>query len=631
MQSWLARLFRPTAAPAPARVATALTGTPSAPKGILAQDRALNASAVVYPPQDPGLPLVPVETLLFDQAELLGMLRVHAAESPEQLQLRFMGPIERLAAHINILPATSHSVFSGAGGLFRASLETAFRSFRGADGRIFTGEHGVEQRHRLESRWRYVCFLAGLLYPVGSSLAGMLVTEQNRQWSPQLDALLDWQPEPGRIYVTWTAPDAQPGPAPLAALIALRIAGRENVEWLNAGSPSLIAALTDIVSGTQGATHSIAGDLVRHMWATVREQEVARRPQNYGKLTVGSDVAPYLLDAMVANWGKAWRLNESIAYADTTGLYLQWPAAGQQMLAYCADSGFAGIPSTEAGLLSVMVSNGIVSPGGAGLGLVQIADSNGEIVPAVKLARPALLLGADLPLETFATGRKVLLDAIRADDPLAAAEAGKATEKTAAAPALKKAPPVLNVITPSEVLGESGDDAASEDEDSDEERTDEPGATAAAPPVAPTNDVTTAPPVPPAPPARPRKASAGGRLEEGAEIKFSDLLPQEVSESMPAYYAEMLGRIVHVWRTRDMPVKVMRMCEFGAAVDLDLLKQFTEDVPAFLAALGERGHIYTHSSTPGKLIYPIAEREGSKSKHTCFILAMHTVRKLGLQ
>jgi hypothetical protein len=629
MRSWLSTLFNRALNPAVAAEQATVHPLRVAAEAL----RTSNVlSDVVYPPQDPGLPIATPNSLLADQNELISMLKLHAASTPAHFEERFLGPIRRVGEYVNLLPGSANAAFSGAGGLFRACVETAFATFRASDGRIFTGEHGVEARHKLEGRWRYVCFLAGLLYPVGGALNAMAVSDSRRtRWACELDSLCEWNAASGanRIFVTWTGGKAKMGPAPITATFALKVAGRTNVEWLNEGATVLVNSLVDIVTDSQAARDLIAADLVRQMWAAVQDREMARRPQNYGQLTIGSDIAPYLIDAMVGLSKDKWQLNKSVAFADKNGYYLQWPEAAKDIIDFCVEKKYPGIPSTEAALLSVLASLRLVAADSDGLALIQIADADGEVVGGVKLAKPGLLLGHEQTLDSVAASRDVPLAAIRAADPLAARVAPTVSRPTPVAVPQstrrprEESPPILEQVDADDVLHQDGEDAERDDGESTASQVDAGPATgaqatskngearAASPPAARTN---------------PKK----GKLVEGAVVDLSAMLPTEVAASLPNFHAQILGGLVQQWRTKTSGDRLMRMCENGAAFDLKILSDLTGDPPTFLSALGERGMLFTQPSTPGKMIHQIALTEGGQSKVVCFVLAHHTVRRLAL-
>lgn len=603
MFSWLTRKAR--AIPVP----TAAGGDPPPLR------RLQEVSAVAYPPRDPGLPVADVATLVQDQADLLRELRTHAALGDGQFRTRFEGPVERLAAYVNTLPGSANGAFAGAGGLLRAAIEGAFAIFRASDGRIFTGELGVEDRHLREPRWRYICFLAGLLYPVGAPLNALhVVDEEGHTWSHTLQPLAAWAAAArrSRIYVAWTTETAEPGPAPCTATFALQIAGVENIEWLNAGSPMLVQALLDVVSGSAGRD-SLVGQLVRDMWPAIRDRELGRNPQHYGQLTIGADIAPYLIDAIVCEFKAKWRLNEDVAYADRQGIYLEWPRAGQDIRAFCKAQGYVGVPVSDAALLAMLVGTRIIESEGEGLALTSIADAAGEVVTAVKLASPGLLLEADQTLDAVAAGRPVRMAAVRAADPLGQPSSAQGTMQGAVSPptasmdlvAVPKPAPSLAVVDDAELAAIAGE------QDDDEPDLDVPSAA-----PTPSSSQAGAPPKPAAP--------------EGREVKFRDMLPSDVQEQLSMVDAEYLGRLLHTWKTRKGKAPLMRLCEHGAAFEMDVIKD-VRDPPKFLVSLAERGLLYTAASTPKKLFYKVPVAEGSQSTKDCFILAHVAVRKLGLQ
>jgi conjugal transfer pilus assembly protein TraI len=583
-------------------------------------------SGVVYPPQDPGLPITPVDTLLGDQAQIFAMLRTHAALPGGQFKSRFEDPIRRIASYVNVLPGSPATAFSGAGGLFRACVENAFAIFRASDGRIFTGDKGVEDRHILEVRWRYVCFLAGLLYPIGRPLEAMNVMDSSGcKWAVELEGLADWAGELAeeRVYASWSRTDAQPGPAALTATFALKIVGRENVEWLNGGSPLLVQALVDIVAGSNASRDSIAGSLVREMWAAVREREESRLPQNYGQLVIGSDIAPYLLDAIVSLFKSKWKLNQETTFADQTSIYIEWPAAAEDIIAFCRGKGYSGIPSADGVLLAMLATTGIIESQGEGLAIQRIANADGEIVNAVKLAKPGLVLGPDETLASVAATRPIAMSAVLATDPLTESTIGAGAGPVPSASVAKKSrsaqpPPTLQVLEPDAVI------AASEASDAGDD--------------GPTGELAAAASVA----AAPQEAEAAGATQaskpkkqepktEGVEIKFRDMLPKEVADTLPAHDREYLGRMVHFWRTKGGSPTIMRFCEHGAAIEMSLLASVSRDPSRFLATLAEKGMLYTNPATPRKLLYKVAATEGGSLGKECFILAHHTARKLGLQ
>lgn len=608
-----------------------------------------NADSVIYPPLDPGLPVKLTGDLLANNADILRMLKLHAAETSAMFDVRFAQPLLRAAHYVNVLPGSATSAFSGAGGLLRAGVETAFYSFRASDGRIFTGSSGVEERHKLEVRWRYVCFLAGLIYPFGGALKSMSVLSPvGLKWSSEMEACTDWANavKADRLYVTWLTEDARLGPAPLAATFALSIIGRENLTWLNEGSPDLVSSILNIVTSSTECKEAIAAKTVREVWTSVFEREMSRRHQNYGRLTVGSHVTPYLLDALIGLSKSKWVMNETTLYADVNGVYLEWPVAGLDVIEFCKAKGYPGIPENEAALLSVFAASKVVVEGVSGMALVEIVDQQGEIRTAVQLAKPGLLLSDDETLESFASKRPVTLEKVRAQDPLASLKkapsasgsqippahlVGRVEDQGAAVHSAKVVAPQLeklDIASLPMLQGQESDDLFAVEKQNQMPRA--VSSPAPVPEVTQEGGVTAKKPsskdaVPV------RGGAALGAVVEAPEIRYASLLPADVATKFRPFEAELLGQLVHVWRSGLNQGRVVRMCEGGAAFELKLLADFTKDPVTFLTSLGQQGFLYTASATPAKMVYQVPVTEGGGKTVECFILAQHAVKRLGIQ
>jgi hypothetical protein len=611
MRPWFFRSLRSTrAAESPPRPGAAAT----------AAGQSESLSAVAYPPCDPGLPVQGAQALLRDQRELMSMLRLHAALPPAVFESRFGQAVARVAGYVNVLPGSASAGFAGAGGLFRASLETAFTCFRASDGRIFTGALEVEERHRLEGRWRYLCFAAGLLFPLGGALGNMAVTDPHgATWSPELEPVTAFAAarQAGQLFVGWICEEPRLGPAPLTASFGLDLIGRDTVDWLNRGSPALVRALLEIVTGAP-AKGLVAAGLVREMWQAVYARETVRRHQNYGRLTIGSCVAPYLLDAMVGLARSTWSLDDRTLHADTAGVYLEWPEAGRDIIDFCRRKAYTGVPDTEAALLAILTSTGLVEPGIDGTALVPFVDRRGGSRVGVVVSQPGLLLedgppGPPSSSRPAASGPAAIGGAAPAAG-TGARSAPPATprQKPATKRPVPKPPPVLlqtelllTVAPPEAGEGESGsaqDIGADTDADMD--------------PDGPAGSV---------------DAHAAEGLVDMPPERPADVLPADLRSRLSPEHGELLGRLVHLWRARGTGRNAMRPCEQGAAFEFALLRQFTPDPTLFLTRLGELGLLFVSPQTTGKMIYPVTMADGERDAVSCFILAPHAMRRLGLQ
>ena len=143
------------ATPAVSPVIAARLGTPAARVDTVA------VRVPVYPPIDPGIDVLAVEHLIDSQSQLMSRIRTVAGGADDEFNEMYMSVIRNLAAYVHLLPASKLETHTGAGGLFRLSLEMGFYSLQASEGVIFTPTEGVERRHNLEPRWRYAAFLAG--------------------------------------------------------------------------------------------------------------------------------------------------------------------------------------------------------------------------------------------------------------------------------------------------------------------------------------------------------------------------------------------------------------------------------------------------------------------------------------
>ena len=591
--------------------------------------------AIVYPPHDPGLPLVTSEELVDAQAAILRRLKVHAAQSPALFEQRFLGPVRRTAAYIGNLPATSDGIYSGPGGAFRASVDLAFATFQASDGRIFTGGLGVEQRHLLEARWRYVCFLAGLLWPVGVTLEKLSVTSADgKNWSPRVGGLEPWarSSSVGRVYCSWPMMPFDPGPSPTAGAVLLSIIGEEPIQWLETGSPGLLTALIAIASGMRTEANGTAFDLVQRMWERVSEVELARRPQSYGRLQYGAHAGPHLVDAMRALLeGGTWAVNQPPLFADAKGVYLVWPDAAQPIQEQMRANSLHGVPGTAAGLLAQLEGAGLIQTSQEAGPFVEVASNDGEILSAIKLAKPNSLIENYNP-QDFKKSRPVAMEDVVKEDKLAvvatASQKAKSEQPSpapAAAPekAAQLEPPkagedVLQqtlVIAEGEAPAEAPPVVAQPAKNTDVPRA------ASAPKDAP--EIKT---VPAKTPAATGQVN-GVKAAEGEEIRYAENLPSDVRRTLKPLVAEQLGKLVVHCKKPDAPT---RQLNTGLAVQMDALKEVAANPFDFLRDLSMVGYLHVEPSKPGKLIHDVLIPEGSSNKCTCFILSTVLTDKVGL-
>lgn len=357
-----------------------------------AQERPHEAN---YPPVDGGLPLASVDDLLLAQAVLIARIKTHAAVAESIFEARYMQPIRRLAEYILNLPASQDDAYAGPGGLFRASLELGFGSFQAAGGRIFTSHLGVEERFKLENLWGYVCFASGLIWPLGKTLESVRANANQETWTSRVYSLHEWAnaKDINTVYLTWPKQSHELGPSVNGAILAGRIIGEGPLKWLEEGNPKVMTALLEVSSGIRTDYSSIAFDLTQSIWEKCLTRERSRMPSNYGRVKFGQHMAPHLIDAMhfLIREGK-WVVNEKCIHADKTGVYLLWPNAGEELVAYLQKESIAQAPRTPEGLLNLLIQEDLLKVDSIGGVFVDVASGEGEIVQAVKILKPNMLI-----------------------------------------------------------------------------------------------------------------------------------------------------------------------------------------------------------------------------------------------
>lgn len=581
--------------------------------------KAVQPAKTIYPPNDPGLNILDPEDLIKGNADIIQRLRIHAATDPDKFEKRFLGPIRELGRHINTLPATASDLYAGEGGLFRACVELAFLSYQASDGRIFTAGATVEVRHKLEPRWRYVCFVAGLLFPIGKPVANVTATNlAGTSWPKHQMGVSEWaeQHQHDRMYVSWGAarnPGDDIGPAPGTAAVLAKVIGADNLEWLESGSPELTAATYSIVSATGPSDSNIAGKVVQTMWSKARDREHNRMPQNYGRLSVGTHLAPYLIGSLRAlvESGK-WKPNESPLLVDKRGMYLRWPEAAEDLVVMAVSNGAQGVPGTPAILAEMLKDARLVEASPTNdLGLTEIVDPDGEIVMGYRVANPNAVLPEFDPAD-YAGERAQALDTVIAEDPILAAEAQKADE----APPQSSSPSMEPQVT---LPFETNDTAANE-----------PAPAAEITKVAAQTETGAAQKTPASSQAVQEESSE--KLSEAQERKYSDLVPKQVKNDLRTpLIIEVTGKVIDAWNARDeASSKVMRMTENGAAILYDHLKTLMRSPPDWVNKMAEAGLIYTQPALPGVKVQKISIPEGGPAKQAVVISKLGC-RTLGLK
>lgn len=355
----------------------------------------------VYPPIDPGIEVLPVDSIVESQSSMVARIRTVAGGADADFSDMYLSVIHNLAEYIHLLPASRQETHTGAGGLFRLSLEMGFYCLQASEGVIFTPTEGVERRHKLEPRWRYAAFLAGICSELHRPLASLIVSGPDGvQWPKYLLPLHRWCSEGGfdRYHISW-----QPEPrfetasakGEVSAMIS-RIVPDRCLQYLEAGSPAIAPIVFSVATGVARDNENSVAELVARIRRRVLERDKAVRPDYYGTMVVGNHLEPHLLEAMrtLIREGK-WKINQEggRVWFGTDGLFVIWKKAAEELSREIAQKGIQGVP-TEANTLAEALLNAKVFSAKVDRDPYwKVTLPNGKEYVATKFVNPLSLLG----------------------------------------------------------------------------------------------------------------------------------------------------------------------------------------------------------------------------------------------
>lgn len=339
-----------------------------------------------YPPFMKGLPVVEPEKLLASQSEILAQYKRTVIVDTDQYEKHYMGALQRFASYVHLLPASQSHHHRGAGGLLRHSMEVGLWALQGADKMLLNVGKTPAQRRSIEPRWQLTAFLAGLCHDVGKPATDITITSSDRNltWRPLTEDLyvwakqnrissyfLDWRPGRGKQHIA------------LSNLIAERIIGTESLQWIEEGGTDLVVWLMEALNGSPGATNPLY-DLVIRADQTSVERDLKTMGVAMAGYELGVPVERHLTDIMRRLIKEGiWQINEPNArvWNINGGIYLVWPAAGEEIARKVREDGVPGFPRTHDGILDMLRERG----------LAFVRESEGErfwrIAPAVLEAK----------------------------------------------------------------------------------------------------------------------------------------------------------------------------------------------------------------------------------------------------
>lgn len=351
-----------------------------------------------YTSVDPGIALVPVEEMLQGQEELLYRIRLTYGFEQSRFEADILGVVRRYAQFCHLLPATADNFFADHGGLFRMGLEIGFLALQGTDGFIFAGGATISERARLEPRWRYATFIAGLLSEVHRALSHVIVTgEDGHDWPAYRQPLVQWARERKlqRYFLRWRSSPTET--RSLGLFAASQIVPVEAMQYLDADNSTIVAQMLGTIGGLPSHRNpNVIERLVRTCAAVVIQSNLSATASRYGRPIVGAHLERYLVDAMqrLAASG-AWEVNKakSRLWYGTDGLHLVWPNAAADIVRVLERDRVPGIPKSPETIAEILLSAGVLQRHPNGGALFEIAPEGAmQAVTAVRLSSPQILL-----------------------------------------------------------------------------------------------------------------------------------------------------------------------------------------------------------------------------------------------
>lgn len=316
-----------------------------------------------YPPFMEGLPLCHPSNLLATQKELVdGIRQIIANEA--LLNDHYMPAMLKLAALVQLLPASQAHHHRGGGGMLRHSLEVGLWSLQQTEGKLIRGVVTPQQRRIIEPRWKLTVFLAGICHDLGKVITDISVTDRANElkWGPYKQGLYDWaishkienyflhwQEGRGKKHVT------------VSSTFLDSVISKDTRDWISDGSTDAWVWLTESLNNNPGSTNQIHNFVVKADQLSV-ERDLKSMGVAMAGYEIGVPVERYLTDIMrrLVQEG-IWRINEPSARIwnlDGT-TYLVWPMAGEEIARRTKDEDIPGLPKTADGILDMMVEREI--------------------------------------------------------------------------------------------------------------------------------------------------------------------------------------------------------------------------------------------------------------------------------
>jgi conjugal transfer pilus assembly protein TraI len=357
-----------------------------------------DTAAIAYPSVDPGLPVLAVDEILEQNADLIARIKLADGADTRAFSTDLLPLIRHYADFVHLLPATSDNYFSSPGGLFRLGLEIAFFALQGTDGQIFSGRLTILQRRDLEPRWRKATFIAGLCHEIHRTLSHLVVTDSHgNEWPSYIAPLGPWlaSVKANRYFLKWI-PNA--GEMRSLGVFALpRIVDADTLQYLARGNSAVVPQMLGSISGMPSLReHNVLDHLVRRAAALVIDRDLRASADRYGKPILGSHLERYLVDGMrrLVVDSEAWKPNSerSRVWFGSDGAFIVWPNAAADLCKLLEADQLPGIPKSSETILEILLAAGVAQPQSETRATWDIYPPNAKKpIEAIRLVFPEIL------------------------------------------------------------------------------------------------------------------------------------------------------------------------------------------------------------------------------------------------
>lgn len=318
--------------------------------------------------QRPGIPVrKPAELLEVFHEEVNRVAKFVGCDRSEFEQI-LVPAIKAYAAYVHLLPASEAHHHRETGGLLRHGLETAASAGARASQTIFVHYRTStpHQRREEEPRWRIAAVVGGLMHDASKAASDVVVVAgdgkaEGESWNPFADDLYTWlaRNRVGRYHIHWQA-DRNGRHERLSAFLFSQIP-RETQAYLAASGPHIPEALAEVFSGQAAQTNLLPGIISGADRDSV-DADLKTRAGTGGADGAGREPIEDTLMQLIRDLVReTWTFNAKGARMfrlDADGIYLVWPAAGEEIVTRARKLGLPGVPSDPRTLSEILVSRG---------------------------------------------------------------------------------------------------------------------------------------------------------------------------------------------------------------------------------------------------------------------------------